>query len=174
MRVARGTATGHMRAMNVRLFSLGAALVAAAGLGVALVSEHWGGLVPCALCLWERQPYRVTIVLGLVGALVPPPLGRWVLALVGLVMLASAGLGVVHVGVEWGFWPSPLPECAGTDLSGLSIVERLARMPALPGKPCDEPTYLVPGLPLSMAAMNLLYSLGLAGLAGWLAWRRVA
>ena len=143
-------------------------------LGVALVSEHWGGLVPCALCLWERQPYRVTIVLGLVGALVPPPLGRWVLALVGLVMLASAGLGVVHVGVEWGFWPSPLPECAGTDLSGLSIVERLARMPALPGKPCDEPTYLVPGLPLSMAAMNLLYSLGLAGLAGWLAWRRVA
>ena len=172
--LAQGAATRHMRGMNVRLISLGATLAAATGLGVALVSEHWGGLIPCALCLWERQPYRAAIVLGLASALVPPWLGRWVLGLLALVMLASAGLGVVHVGVEWGFWPSPLPECAGADLSGLSIAERLARMPALPGKPCDEPTYLVPGLPLSMAVMNLLYSLGLAGLAGWFAWRRVA
>jgi hypothetical protein len=34
-----------------------------------------------------------------------------------------------------------------------------------PTKPCDAPTYLVPGLPLSMAAMNGLYALGLAGIA---------
>ena len=32
-------------------------------------------------------------------------------------------------------------------------------MPARPAKPCDEPTFLIPGLPLSMAAMNLIYAL---------------
>ena len=43
----------------------------------------------------------------------------------------------------------------------------LARMPALPAKPCDSPTYLLPGLPVSMAAMNLALSLGLSlALAG--------
>jgi disulfide bond formation protein DsbB len=36
---------------------------------------------------------------------------------------------------------------------------------AAPSKPCDAPTYLIPGLPLSMAAMNLLYALGLSALA---------
>ena len=37
---------------------------------------------------------------------------------------------------------------------------RLARMPSHPAKPCDDPTYLLPGVPVSMAAMN-----GLAALA---------
>ena len=36
-------------------------------------------------------------------------------------------------------------------------------MPARPSKPCDEPTFLIPGLPLSMAAMNLLFALAFAG-----------
>ena len=36
-------------------------------------------------------------------------------------------------------------------------------MPALPAKPCDDPTDLIPFLPVSMAAMNLLFSLAFAG-----------
>jgi disulfide bond formation protein DsbB len=52
-----------------------------------------------------------------------------------------------------------LPECAAPHISGASIAERLASMPARPSKPCDDPTYLLPGVPLSMAAMNLLFSL---------------
>ena len=43
---------------------------------------------------------------------------------------------------------------------------------AAPAKPCDEPTYLIPGLPISMAAMNLLYGLGLGVLALALARRQ--
>jgi hypothetical protein len=34
-----------------------------------------------------------------------------------------------------------------------------------PAAPCDAPTYLIAGLPVSMAAMNLLYALGLSALA---------
>ncbi|MBC7801803.1 MAG: hypothetical protein H7Z10_14380 [Gemmatimonadaceae bacterium] len=48
-------------------------------------------------------------------------------------------------------------------LGGGSIADRLARMPATPAPPCDEPAFLIPGLPVSMAAMNLALSLALAG-----------
>jgi disulfide bond formation protein DsbB len=153
-----------MKQISARTACLLCALAAGVALGIALASEHWGSLVPCALCLWERTPYRVAIGLGAIGFLVP---ARWVprrlvLALILLTVLAAAGLAAIHVGVEQGFWPSPLPECAAPVVTFGSIAERLARMPALPAKPCDEPTFLIPFLPVSMAAMNLIFTLAFA------------
>ncbi len=138
-------------------------LASAAALGGALASERWLGLVPCALCLWERWPYRLAILLGLAALALPRPAARWALAAGALAVLAGAGLAATHVGVEQGWWPSPLPECAAPSLGGGSIAERLARMPATIGKPCDEPAFLLPGLPVSMAAMNLILAVALAG-----------
>jgi disulfide bond formation protein DsbB len=136
-----------------------AALGAAAALGVAYASELWGQLVPCALCLVERWPYRVVIVLGLLAAVAPHRLIRPLLFLAIVCLLADAAIAAVHVGVEFRWWPSPLPECAAPHLGGGSIAERLAAMPSRPAKPCDDPTFLLPGLPLSIAAMNLLFAL---------------
>jgi len=135
----------------------------AAALGGALASERWLGLVPCALCLWERWPYRVAIGLGLLAAVLPRRWARAALAGAGLAMLAGLGLAATHVGVEQGWWPSPLPECAAPVLGSGTMAERLARMPATVAKPCDEPTFLIPGLPVSMAAMNGALALALAG-----------
>jgi disulfide bond formation protein DsbB len=115
-------------------------------------------MVPCALCLVERWPYRVAIVLALAACFLPVVLARATLALVALVMAVSAGLGFLHVGVEQGWWPSPLPECAAPRITAGSIAARLAALPARPSKPCDAPTFLIPHLPVSMAAMNLIYS----------------
>ncbi len=133
------------------------AVLAGLGLGVALLSESFGGLVPCALCLVERWPYRAAMLFGAL-ALASPRGARFLLVLAALAMLAGAALGGVHVGVEQGWWPSPLPECAAPKLGSGTMAERLARMPARPAKPCDEPTYLIPGLPLSMATMNMLFA----------------
>lgn len=138
-------------------------LASAAALGGAFASERWLGLVPCALCLWERWPYRVAIALGLLALALPRRAARWALAAAALAALSGAALAAVHVGVEQHWWPSPLPECAAPSLGGGSIAERLARMPATVSKPCDEPAFLLPGLPVSMAAMNLLLALALAG-----------
>ncbi len=140
------------------------ALAALAALSTALASENFLGLVPCALCLWERWPYRVAIALGVITFLLPARVRIGMLWLVVLTLLAAAALAFVHVGVERGYWPSPLPECAAPQFTGGSVAERLAAMPAKPSKPCDDPTFLVPGLPVSMAAMNLLYALAFAGL----------
>lgn len=146
---------------RIQSTGLAAALVAGAALAAAVASERWGGLVPCALCLLERWPYRIAIGLGLLAAAVPR-LARPALALFVLTMLGGLALGITHVGVEHGAWPSPLPECAAPNLGTGTIAQRLARMPDHPAKPCDEPVYLVPGLPVSMAAMNLALSAALA------------
>ena len=158
--------------MSYRLSGFIAAAAAAVALGVALGSEHWGGLVPCALCLWERWPYRVAVVLGLVAGFLPPPAARVALWLLALTVLAGAGLAAIHVGVEFHWWPSPLPECAAPSFGGGSIAERLAHMPATPAKPCDEPTYFVRGLPLSIAEMNLIFACMFTAAVVWAARRR--
>ena len=154
-----------MPPISTRAACLICALAAGAALGVALASEYWGGLVPCALCLWERAPYRIALGLGVLGMLLPTRFAprRFMLFLVLLAVLAAAGLAFVHVGVEWGFWPSPLAECAARTGNFGSIAERLAAMPERPAKPCDEPTYLIPAIKLSMAEMNLLFALAFAG-----------
>ena len=156
---------------GIRTVALLSVLAAAFALGLALASERWEGLVPCALCLLERWPYRVAIALGLLASVVPHRWARPLLVLVVLSMLASTALAVVHVGVEQRYWPSPLPECTAPSFVGGSIAERLAQMPARPAKPCEDPAYLIPGLPISMAAMNLLYALTFAMLLGIVLWR---
>ena len=160
---------------GIRGVALASALAAAVALGIALASERWEGLVPCALCLLERWPYRVAIALALIACVVPHRWARVLLVLVVLSMLVSVALAVVHVGVEQRYWPSPLPECAAPTFTGGSAAERLAQMPARPAKPCDDAAYLIPGLPISMAAMNLLYALAFGVVLGgvlWRGWRR--
>jgi disulfide bond formation protein DsbB len=130
-----------------------------AALGVAYFAQFDLALVPCPLCLLERWPYRAIIGIGLLAFLLPPLGARPLLWLILLVLLAEAALAFLHVGVEFHWWPSPLPECNGILTPG-------APLPLIPSKPCDQATYLIPGLPLSMAAMNLLYALVFAlGLA---------
>jgi disulfide bond formation protein DsbB len=151
-----------MRRPSPRTLAVMAALAAAAGLAFAYALEVWGELPPCALCLVERWPYRIVIVLGLLAAVAPARLVRFILVLAVVCLLADAAIAAVHVGVEFKWWPSPLPECAAPHFAGGSIAERLASMPARPAKPCDEPTFLIPFVPVSLAAMNMLYALGFA------------
>ena len=160
---------GHIGGMiipRLRLALLICALACGVVLATALASETYGGLVPCALCLVERWPYRIAAVLALVGLVLPRNTAWIVLGLCILVLLGGAGAGFLHVGVEQHWWPSPMPECMAPNLSGLTISERLARMPARPSKACEDPTYLLAFLPVSMAEMNMIFSLALAsGLA---------
>ena len=143
-----------------------AALAAAAPL-FAIGSETWWGLAPCALCLWQRWPYWAAAGLAALGAVLPGRGRAVMLGLAGLAAFASGAIGGFHVGVEQGWWPSPLPGCAAATASGAaaSIDDLMRSLAPVPNKPCDAPTFLIPGLPLSMAAMNLIYGVGLGALA---------
>ncbi|WP_206931297.1 disulfide bond formation protein B [Roseococcus thiosulfatophilus] len=139
------------------------ALLAVAAPLFAHGSETWFELVPCELCLWQRWPYWAAAALALAAHFVAR---RRLLWAAGAACLVSAAIAGFHVGVEFRWWPSPLPGCAAPTAGGAMTVEQMmASLAAAPTKPCDEPVWLIPGVPLSMAALNLIYGLSLAGLA---------
>src|ERR1700722_16057633 len=88
----------------------GAVLAASvAVLGAALLSQYWGGLAPCELCLLQRWPWRIAIVLAAVAWLTGDRGSLSSVALVFvLVFFVSAGLGFYHLGVEQHWFAGPV------------------------------------------------------------------
>jgi disulfide bond formation protein DsbB len=155
--------------MTIRQIAAFGMLASALALGLALASQHFLDLVPCALCYLERWPYRAGIALGLLGVVLPLRWARGAAWLLLAAYLAAAGTALVHVGVEQHWWKSPLPECTAPDLSGLTSAERFARMPDRPSKSCEDADYPIPAIPVTMAQANLLFALAVgAGLAMFL------
>lgn len=148
-RIFRRTVPGPVRLPNLLLV-----VASAVAFGMVWWVQDVRGIMPCGLCLWERWPWRIALVIGIVGLLVPRRMARGVAWLGTLPLLAVAALSVLHAGVEWKFWPSPLPECRAPVLHGTTMAERLASMPLTPGKPCDAPTYVVDWLPVSMTVLD--------------------
>jgi disulfide bond formation protein DsbB len=139
------------------------ALTGLAACGLALLvaygAEHLLGLVPCAFCLLERKPYVAGIDLSLLALLLPRRFARMALWALVAVLAAGAALSLVHAGVEFHLWPDPLAQCSVPRFSGMTMAERLAAMPARPQKPCEDPDYLIPFLPISITDMGFLYAL---------------
>jgi len=149
-------------------------LAAAAPL-LAMASESYGGLAPCALCLMQRWPYWIGAAIAAVACLIATRprrsrIARGILALSGLTILASAAVAAVHLGVEWHWWASPISACMGvTGIDPSMTVDDLMKtLVDRPAKPCDMPDYLIPGVPVSMSGMNFLYASVLGGLTLYL------
>ena len=124
------------------------------------------GLKPCPLCLEQRVPYYLAIVVAAVVALVaakgaPPSLVKLGFALLVLILLVSAGLGTYHAGIEWKLWPGPT-ECTG-ELGTLNGGDLLSQIRTTSVVRCDEAAWRFLGL--SLAGYNVLISLGLAAVA---------
>src|SRR6267142_1815652 len=73
-------------------------------LGGALVSQYWGGLVPCELCMLQRWPWVVSIVISAIAIRASRRLVlSWVALTLAAVFAVSGALAFYHVGVE-GHW----------------------------------------------------------------------
>ena len=146
---------------------------AGAALAVALLSQYWGGLAPCLLCLWQRWALWAAVALGACG-IVAALLGHSRLVgvltlLAGMAVLGSAGIAVFHVGVEQHWWTGTSGCGASLIEPGLSAEELRARIEAAPMVRCDQVAWSLFGL--SMAAYNLLYSTMLGAVGAALGWR---
>ena len=150
----------------------GRLLLAGLGSAVILVAAfawQWlGGLAPCPLCIWQRWPHAVAVVVSGLAVTVLWRVHRPLAALGAAAMLVGAGLGVYHTGIERGWWPGP-DTCAAPEAGALSTDELYARLLETEIVRCDEVTWTFLGL--SMASWNALLSLGLAGLWVWCARR---
>jgi disulfide bond formation protein DsbB len=145
------------------------AVVGAAAILGAFFFQYGLGLQPCPLCLEQRIAYYFAIPLALIVAFAasrgaPRPLLTAALVLVALAMLANAGLGVYHAGIEWKFWQGPA-DCSGpvTSLGRASDLMRQLRNVTVVR--CDEAAWRFLGL--SLAGYNVLISLALAAIAMW-------
>ena len=132
-------------------------LVSLAVVGAALLSQYWGGLQPCELCLYERWPYYAVAALALVALAVGRrDLSRAALVLAALIFVASAALAFYHVGVEQHWFAGPTA-CTGPALDMSSPDALRAQLLATPPVRCDAVQWSWFGV--SLAGFNLMASL---------------
>ncbi|MEM9141166.1 MAG: disulfide bond formation protein B [Pseudomonadota bacterium] len=144
-----------------------AVLGSAALLLGALGFQYLGELAPCPMCIWQRWPHVAAVVLGIAAMTVLWRVRRGVAAVGAVVMVASAGLGLFHAGVEQRWWQGPA-SCSGADPGALSTEALLDALMEAPMVRCDEIVWDLFGL--TMAGWNALISVGLALLWGFAAW----
>ncbi len=141
-------------------------LLAAAGsaalLAGAFAFQYIGLLAPCALCLWQRWPHAVAVLIGPLALAMP---GRVLPVLGAVAALTTAAIAGFHVGVEYGWWDG-LATCSGGSINGVAMDDLLNPDVAMAAPVrCDAVAWSLWGI--SMAGWNMLLSLGLAGV--WLA-----
>ena len=140
------------------------ALIAGAGsallLGGAFVFQALG-YAPCKMCIWQRWPHALAIVLGVAALFMP---AVWLMWIGALAMAITAGIGFYHTGVERGWFEGPT-SCTSGDISNLSSEELMQQILSAPLVRCDEVAWSLAGL--SMASWNMILSLVL--MAIWFA-----
>src|ERR1700732_102985 len=139
-------------------FVLAASAVA---LGGALVSQHWGGLAPCELCLMQRWPWGVAIVISFVATMVGSRGALpWGAAALGAAAAVGSALAFYHVGVEQHWFAGPTA-CSGAATAADTVEALKAQILRQQPVRCDEVAWSLWGV--SLAGWNLLASLVMAG-----------
>ena len=143
-----------------------ALLLAAAMLATAHAFERFAYLLPCQLCLRQREVYWAVIAMAATGLVLwnIRQNRRFMVAfniMLALVFLTGAVVAAYHAGVEWKWWPAPTGCVEGAvDVMSLSldgIDERTATASCL-----DAPWRM---LGLSMAGWNAIVSIILSGVS---------
>lgn len=110
------------------------------------------GYAPCQMCLWQRWPHAVAIIIGILAL----KIRSGVLAGLGALAAAvTAAIGVFHTGVERDFWDGPQSCSGGNSLEGLSGADLLA-VTGPRVVMCDQVSWEL--FSLSMASWNALFS----------------
>ncbi len=161
--------TGLVKNLSLTERALGLSIAASgAMLAGAHLFEKVGGLVPCILCLDQREAHWTALGVAAAGLaasrLFKSKLGA--AAAVGaaaLVYAVSAGLAFYHTGVEYGYWPGPAICSGGGGALDIDINDLGASLTEKTDAPsCEDVQWRFLGV--SMAGYNLLASAGLFAL----------
>ncbi len=142
--------------------------ISGALLALAHMSEFLLGLVPCILCLDQREAHWAALGVAAAGVIAARVFGSRLgaAAAVGaaaLVYAVSAGLAFYHTGVEYEFWPGPALCAGGGPIGPVNIDDIGAALDGPVDAPaCDDVQWSFLGV--SMAGYNLLISAGLFAL----------
>ena len=149
-------------------------LVCVALLGFALYAEHYLGMQPCPLCIFQRMAFMVMGVFFLLGAIHAPrgKGGRWVYA-AGVTLGALGGIitAVRHLWIQ-SLPADEVPAC-GPNLSYMMDAFPLAKVLKMVFSGSGECAKVEPILGLPMPAWTLFWYLVLLALAVRVATSRV-
>ena len=152
-----------------RRFPILVLVASAAVLGGAVLSQYWGGLAPCELCLLQRWPWAAAIIISLIAIMVGNrAVLPWVALLLAAVFAVGSALALYHVGVEKHWFAGP-NACTGDATAADTVAALKARILAQMPVRCDEPAWTLWGT--SLAGWNLLASLTAAGSCLAVYWR---
>lgn len=141
------------RYCNIILFSAGTLPLAG-----ALLSQYGFGYAPCTLCVWQRVPYVLAVLLA-ICAMWRPQHHRNITALIALCCAASGTIGAFHAGVEQGWWAFESACTSGLGVS-TSLEDLRSAIASAPLVACNQAMLNIGGI--SMAAGNALYGIALA------------
>ena len=126
----------------------------------ALIIQHWLGHEPCKLCLYERIPYYLSILL-IIKIIFIKKYEKITLLILSLIFVGSSTLAFYHFGIEQGFFTESLV-CATEDLSKILSKEQLMEQLKQNSISCKDVSFRILGL--SLAAINIIFSLVLSAL----------
>jgi len=121
----------------------------------ALIIQYWLGHEPCKLCIYERIPYFLSILL-LIKILLFKKYEKITLFILFLIFTASAVLAFYHFGIEQGFFSESFV-CKAGDLSGTLSKEQLLEQLNKNSISCKDVSFRVLGL--SLAIINTILSI---------------
>ena len=121
----------------------------------ALIIQYWLGHDPCKLCLYERIPYFLSMLL-LIKIIFIKKYERIILLILFLVFMSSTTLAFYHFGIEQGFFSESLA-CTTGDLSKTLSKEELLEQLKQNRLSCKDVSFRILGF--SLAAINTIFSL---------------
>ena len=120
-----------------------------------LIIQYWLGHEPCKLCLYERIPYFLSILL-IIKILFIKKYEKITLLIISLVFISGAVLAFYHFGIEQGFFSESFV-CRSQNLSETLSKEQLLEQLKQNSISCKDVSFKILGL--SLAAINTIFSL---------------
>lgn len=133
-----------------------ASLASAVSLAAAFTSEYGFGLKPCELCILQRVPYGIVILLWLAGRFCTRRGQHYMVYMVIACFMAGGLTALYHSGVEK-HWIKGPDACTGTVAAQpLSLEELMKKIQNAPVVACDQPQWEYHGI--TMAMLNAAWS----------------
>lgn len=154
---------------NYKIILLLLLISSIAALCGAYISQYVFNMQPCILCFYQRKPFFAIIILTSLALIFfkSEKFKKISIYLSALLLLINVGIASYHVGVENKVFRGPTTCSASQNLNEITDLEELKiAINNTKAIRCDEPAFIFLGI--SMAGWNVIYSLGLFFIVGFL------
>ena len=141
-----------MSDQNIKKFFIIIFITSFFSLTVALYVEYILGFKPCILCIYQRIPYAIALLVSLIAFFNGNK--KTLLVILGLTFVASFLLSGYHVGIEKGII-EPIFSCTGDNINALEKEEILKSLNNIQPD-CRDVDFSLFGI--SLATLNFIIS----------------